>query len=222
MLADLLLSPAVLALLALALAMLGRRGLTAAVLGVLVLLSLPVVAVFLVSGLRAQPVTAAAPPQAVVILSESAGADAPEVPGLDRLRTGSELACRGGLPILVTGREAPRMAGSLAEDFHCPARWQEGRSRTVWDEAQLAAPILREAGISRVYLITAPGGMRRAMLAFRHFGLEVTPVLRAQSLSGLGWAGFVPRAESWRETSVALHEWLRLGFYTLRARMDRA
>ena len=232
--ADILLPPASLAVLALALLLLGGRlSRVASILMLLILvtLGLPIVATELMNSLS-PPTEAAGPePQAIVILS----ADAIRVPQpddldpglltLDRLRAGAALARRTGLPILVTGGAvfgaqttlAGMMQTSLQGDFRLQARWEENASRDTWENAEFSAAILHAAGITRVYLVTHDWHMRRSLLAFRHFGLDPVAVsVRPAYTPSFSWRGLVISPVAWFNSYIALHEWLGWAYYTVR------
>lgn len=84
---------------------------------------------------------------------------------------------------LVNGKVvslADIMARSLADDFLVPVRWREGLSEDTWQNAEFSAAILRADGIHNVYLVTQAWHMRRALYAFRYFGVNAmaAPVRR--------------------------------------------
>ncbi len=144
---------------------------------------------------------------------------------LERERAGAVLARRTGLPVLVTGGlvTAPppvgqMMAASMAADFGVPVRWTEDRSATTWENASFSAPMLRQAGISRVYLVTHAWHMRRALLAFRRAGIDAVPA-PVRMDPGPRWTlgELVPRTSAWERSFFALHEWLGLLFYMVRS-----
>ena len=232
--ADILLPPASLAVLALILMLLGGRSSRVAsifVLLILVTLGLPIVATEMLNSLSPPPPASGPEPQAIVILS----ADAIRVqqpddldPGLltlDRLRAGAALARRTGLPILVSGGEvfgakttlAGMMQTSLHDDFRLEARWAENKSRDTWENAEFSAAILHAAGITRIYLVTHDWHMRRSLLAFRHFGLDPVPVsVRPAYTPSFSWRGLVISPVAWFNSYIALHEWLGWAYYTVR------
>lgn len=171
--------------------------------------------------------------QAIVILGagrisfapEYGGRDQPSLYGLKRIEYGAYLQRQTGLPILVTGgspdgspdSEASLMARSLRDDFHVPVRWEEGASNTTWDNARLSAPILKEAGITRVLLVTDAIHMPRAMDAFREAGL--TPTAAATLFSGRGRGNaldLLPGGASIMLSSYALREWIGRLWYQVR------
>lgn len=205
----------------------------------LVVLSLPASAQLLLRALEHDlPITPteAAAPGAIVILSAE---ELRAVPGgifaepdigpltLQRLRAGAALHRRTGLPILVTGGVlrpgsppiAAAMARVLAEEFATPARWVEDRSATTWENAAFSAPLLRADGITAAYLVTHGWHMRRGLLAFRATGYPVTAApthLTGPERPDL--AAFVPNAHAWANNQRALHEWIGLAWYALKAR----
>ena len=232
--ADMLLPPASLAVLAFLLLWGGRRarGLAAIVLAVLILLGLPIVSTALLNSLAPPPQTESGPlPGAIVILSGDAirmQSTADLDPGpltLDRIRAGAALARRTGLPILTSGGAfldarttlAAMMTTSLRDDFGLPVRWEEQRSRDTWENAEFSAAILRTAGIDRIYLVTHEWHMRRALLAFRHFGLDPVPiVVRPPYTPPFSWRRLVLSPISWFNSYIALHEWVGLAYYAAR------
>jgi uncharacterized SAM-binding protein YcdF (DUF218 family) len=181
---------------------------------------------------------AGAPAGAIVVLSaESSGSGVGGILPwygigpltLERLVAGASLSRRLMLPILVTGGEpapgaptlAAQMARSLREDFGLAAAWVEPKSRDTWENAAFSAAILRPAGIRTVYLVTSAWHMRRALIAFRHFGIDAIPVA-ARFEAGSRWDadGFVPRVSAWLRSYYAFHEWVGCAWYALRVWAD--
>lgn len=173
----------------------------------------------------------AAGAQAIVVLGggrrrnapEYGGQDVPHAMVLGRLRYAVRLHRQTGLPILVTGgspevdadAEAELMARVLAEDFKTPVRWIEGKSDNTAQNAQYSARILRQAGVSRILLVTDAMHMPRAKHVFAQAGLTVIAAPTNYLGSGvLIAADFIPSgglSNSYR----AMHEWIGLLWYRM-------
>lgn len=220
-----------------------RRGLAwgLATVGVLLLavLSLKPVGQVLLAPLEAeagfQPPTATAlnTAGAIVILGGGRYRDAPEYgedtvtsEALARLRYGALLARRGGLPVLVSGgkpeggglSEAEAMARALQREWGVPVRWRETGSSDTADNARETARLLQAAGIKRVVLVTHAYHMPRARGALERAGLAVVPAATTYfSRRPLTVADWLPSVEGMRWVRLALHEWIGLGWYRLRA-----
>jgi len=165
------------------------RGLAAAGVAGLLLLSMPAVAEFLVSlvdtSVPFDP-QAAKSAEAVVILGGGIRYNAPEYGGdtlatltLERVRYGARVARLTGLPVLVSGgtvlageAEAVLMAAALEREFGVPVRWVEQRSRTTHENAVRTAAILQRDGIDRIILVTHVFDTRRAIAEFEAQGLH--------------------------------------------------
>jgi len=217
----------------------GRLGRALAVLSLicLTLLSLPVVSMALLASLEApaeQPLPgsiAKALPEAIVVLggdvfrvSDPPGAVLGSL-SLERVRAGALLQRRSGLPVLVSGGvvdDLPLtigalMATSMTEDFGVPVRWTEANSPTTWENAEYSAAILAAAGIHRVYVVTHAWHMPRALLAFRHFGMEaVAAPVRNDPRPAFRLYEFLPRTSAWVNSFFAMHEWVGLAYYSIR------
>ncbi|MDE1990055.1 MAG: YdcF family protein [Betaproteobacteria bacterium] len=190
-------------------------------------LSLPWVADALMHSLeRDAPVSRAglAQAQAIVILGggrypaapEYGGADTVNRETLERLRYGARLQRQSGLPLLVSGGapwggrpEAEAMKAVLEEDFRGQVRWVEGRSRDTAENAAFSARLLKEAGITRIVLVSQAWHLARAVALFEGQGLAVLPAPTGYATEEPGWpAQVLPRLGALERSSVALHEWL--------------
>ena len=145
---------------------------------------------------------------------------------LERLRAGAAVYRSTNLPVLTTGgiigRKGPPvaelMAQSLAQDFSVPTRWVEPASRTTWENAELSGAILKAQNIHSIYLVTHAWHMRRALIAFTHFGIAVTPApVSLDRPPTLGLGEFLPQASDWLHSYYAFHEWIGCAWYALRA-----
>lgn len=136
--------------------------------------------------------------------------------GLERLRLAARLSKESGLPILTTGglhygeppSEAEIMARSLQQDFATPVRWQEGQSRTTWENATMTAEILRPLGIKRVALVTQAWHMPRARWSFEKAGFTViaAPVGFLGVDNARPFGGWLPESRAIMHNGILLNE----------------
>lgn len=177
--------------------------------------------------------------EAIVILGGGRDYTAPEFPWLDapnnatwrRLGYGAWLARKTQLPILVTGgrmhdepfAEATLMANALRESFGLEATWVETRSRNTAENALLSAPLLRDAGVQSLLLVSQAWHLPRAVPEFIRAGFQVVPApTEFASAPPSGLVGWIPRAYYLRHSAQALHERLGRVFYLMRARLTSA
>ncbi|MEO5658193.1 MAG: YdcF family protein [Polaromonas sp.] len=133
--------------------------------------------------------------QAIVVLGGGLLPDAPEYGGIAqpspttaaRLRYGVWLARQSGLPLAFTGgagwavegmqpvTEAEVAQRVALQDYGFTVRWSEAASRDTTGNARLLAPMLQRDGVQRIALVTHAVHMPRALAAFEHAGLSVTP-----------------------------------------------
>lgn len=145
---------------------------------------------------------------------------------LERLRYAAYLHRASGLPLLATGGKPG--GGTLAEgrimqqilhsEFGVPARWVEDASLTTWDNARLSAPLLKASGVRRIALVTHAWHLRRAVPLFEAQGLEVVPAgIQFASTDLDDVFDLLPTPAGLRDSTFALHEWLGILWYKLRA-----
>lgn len=211
----------------------------------LLVLALPVTPALLFAGLEGgivlrQPApgttTSVVPaPGAIVILGGDGsfgladgaifGGPQPGNLSLERLRAGASLQRRTGLPILLTGGASTvasvpisvLMRQSLQDDFRGQVKWVEIRSANTWENAEFTAAILAREGITSAYVVTHPWHLRRALIAFRHFGITVWPApVSLADFDGIKLEMFQPSVTAWLDSYLALHEWVGCAFYALR------
>jgi len=145
--------------------------------------------------------------------------------GIERLRYGIHLSRRTGLPLAfsggvgwgaVDGVSEADLAGRLAQDeFNFKLRWLEGQARDTRENASRTVPLLREAGIRHIVLVTHDYHMPRAGRAFREAitasgvatELTLAPmgVGRADTLRVNDW---LPSLGGTQDTRLVLHELL--------------
>lgn len=207
-----------------------RSGLISAAVGVgaLVVLTLPPVSRGLLRLLDRHP---ALPPEgdlpqarAIVVLdgggrrgAREYGEVTVENVTLERLRYGAHLQKRTGLPVLVSGNGAGRrMAAVMEETFGCPVTWEESESRTTWENARDALPLLQEAGAERIFLVTHYWHMPRAAATFRRAGFAVVPAPMGFRGPGRGSFRLLPGVRALEDTYLVCHELVGLAWYRLR------
>lgn len=213
-------------------------------LGSLYLLSTGLCAGWLAAGLEQDAALKAADTprlrsnQAIVVLGAGRDLAAPEFNGEDmpnywgtaRLRYAAYLYRETGLPILVSGGvvhgerepEASLMAQSLTRDFVANVHWQETGSATTWENAKGSYALLKPEGVDHIVLVTTAAHMWRAKRAFEHVGFTVQPAptdfadFRQLPLA----LQLVPTAQALLYSRQALHEYVGLGWYALKALAD--
>jgi len=153
------------------------------------------------------------------------GGDIPTGVALERMRYAARMAKASGLPILVTGglhygeppSEAAIMAESLQNDFGVAARWQEGLSRTTWENATLTAAMLLPQGIKRVVVVTQAWHMPRSVWSFEKAGFTViaAPVGFLGIDNARPFGGWLPEGKAITQSGQLLNEAAGLLMYPL-------
>lgn len=153
------------------------------------------------------------------------GGDQPSPMAMERLRYAARLARASGLPLLTSGglhfgeppSEARIMADTLRRDFGVEVRWQEGESRTTWENATYSAKLLQPEGIRRVLLVTQASHMPRARWSFERAGFEVlaAPVGYLGVPNGRPLGGWLPEARAVWQSGLLLNEAVGLLTYPL-------
>ncbi len=201
------------------------------------LLSTPYFSDALLHGLEGEPyVTDTRKPlgDAIVVLGGGTYFHAPEYGGdtvseasLQRLRFAAKLQRETGKPVLVTGgkplgnalSEAQQMKLVLEQEFKVPVQWAEGASDNTMENARLSYPILKAAGIKRIYLVTHAWHMPRAVQAFQSAGFQVIPAPTAYTTRyQTDLLTFVPNANALRDSRIFMHEMLGMLWYQLKSK----
>lgn len=190
-------------------------------------------------GWLAQPLEQYGPPtpaqlksaQAIVVLAGGRDGMAPEYGGetvsqftLARLRYGARLARQTGLPLLLSGGapsggrpEAVLMNEALQQDFGLSARWLETASLDTHDNARFSAALLRQAGLSRIVLVSDANHLPRALAEFEGRGLQLIPGPTRFLAGNLGpRMAWLPNGNAAQSGRLVAHEWL--GLLALRLR----
>lgn len=143
--------------------------------------------------------------------------------GVERLRYGIHLSRQTGLPLAfsggagwgaVDGPSEADLASRLAQaEFNFKPRWLEGQSRDTRENANRTVPMLRQAGIGRIVLVTHDYHMPRASRAFLE-AIATSGGAISLTLAPMGVAPNGPlRASDWMpslsgtaDTRLVLHE----------------
>lgn len=207
--------------------------LTAGGLAALYVLSMPLMAGWLLSALESgSPVANDRSVAAIVVLGGGKSHHAPEYGGdtlrsatLVRLRYAAHLHRRTGLPILVSGgspegsaqSEAELMQGILQNEFFVPVRWVEGDSANTLENARLSYRMLAAENIRTIYLVTHAWHMPRARLVFEAAGFTVIPAATGYTTRyRLTILDFMPDARALRDSALFFHEIIGIVWYRLR------
>ena len=175
--------------------------------------------------------TQAQPADAIVLLSAGTYFGAPEYGsdtlneyGLVRARYAAKLQRETGKPILVSGgkpagkdiSDAQRMKLVLEHEFGVPVRWTEDLSGNTLEQARFSYRILRDAGITRIYLVTHAWHMARSAMAFRSPGFEVIPAPTAFTTQyESNRLAFLPQAGALGDSWIFMHELIGILWYWL-------
>lgn len=142
---------------------------------------------------------------------------------LARVRYGVRLHRITELPILVSGgtpqddeqSEAELMAEAF-QDFGIDNVMMERLSRNTWENAKYSADLLRSQGITDVILVTHAWHMKRSVMSFEAFGMNVIPAPTIfQSGGDPDLMHFLPSAHTLHSGAYAVREVLGLVVYSL-------
>lgn len=145
---------------------------------------------------------------------------------LERLRYAAFLHRGSSLPLLVTGgkpgggalSEGRIMQHILQNEYGTSPQWVEDAALTTWDNARLSARLLHRSGIRRIVLVTHAWHLRRAVPLFEAQGLSVIPAgIQFSSTRLDSILDVLPTPAGLRDSTFALHEWLGILWYKLRA-----
>ncbi len=203
--------------------------------------SIPLISTPLIRSLEQTPALthsqiASTTAQAIIVLGGGRNREAPEYHGdtinhygLARLRYAAKLHRMTGLPVIPVGgdpkgqgpAEAIMAKKVLEEAFKVPIQYIEADSRTTWENAKFSALLLQQLGIKQVILVTHASHMPRSLYSFQQAGIEAIaaptyfhPPFKDSTLL----LKFLPSAKAAKETYTALHEYLGLVWYWLKAR----
>lgn len=165
---------------------------------------------------------------AIVILSAGTirnrleyGGGVPKILTLERIRYGAWLARRWHKPILVSGggpgrsgaSESQVMKSVLENEFGVPVRWIETRSRTTRENALDSVPLLKAAGITRIYLVSHAWHLNRAVPEFERLGMTVVPAGTGYDEKSINGFSFLPSPSGLQNFYYFCHEVLGRVWY---------
>jgi uncharacterized SAM-binding protein YcdF (DUF218 family) len=147
---------------------------------------------------------------------------------MERLRYGVWLSRRTGIPLAFSGgvgvvdrrgvAEAEIAQRVVTQEFGHTLRWAEARSRTTRENARLVYPLLREAGVQRIVLVTHQMHMPRAMSLFKtqrvaagdatRVELIAAPVAATVDHPEWSASDWIPSFAGATRVRYALYEWL--------------
>ena len=173
---------------------------------------------------------------AIIVLGAGRYSNALEYPdtdsisknALERLRYGVYLHKKSNIPLLVTGgnphgeliSEASIMQKALNDIFQLKAKWIEPKSSNTWNNARYSFELLKKHNIKNIILVTHADHMPRSVMAFEHFGFEVTtaPLGFKAKNKGDGYTimHFLPSAYAMNQCNAAMHEFIGYLWYLLR------
>ncbi|MDQ6965544.1 MAG: YdcF family protein [Mariprofundaceae bacterium] len=173
---------------------------------------------------------------AIVLLGGGTREDAPEYAGADdiprfammRAIYAAELAKKSGLDVYATGGRPLSLAEEsegaimrrrlLGFGVSAAQVFVEEASENTWQNAVYMQRMLQDKGITRVLLVTSAWHMPRSVWCFEQQGLAVIPAPMdyLSSQRELDARDFFPDAGVLADSSLALHEYIGLGWYRLR------
>jgi len=185
------------------------------------------------------PLAAGAAPQADVIVVLGGGLGLPQAPrphpdlngSADRLAHALRLYQAGkAAHILLTGGNVFPQPGLKSESFYARELLEswglppgvavlETASRNTIQNATNSARILKQRGWEKVLLVTSATHMHRALLAFRHAGIDPVPAptdFLAVDSSKPAVLDWIPNAGALSATTHALHEYIGRLWYRIR------
>jgi len=173
------------------------------------------------------------PADAIVVLGAGTYFNAPEYSGdtvssasLERLRYAVTLYRLTGKPILLSGgtpegnqtSEAKLMKQVLVHEFNVPVQFTEEDSKNTLESALKSFTLLRNASISRIYLVSHAWHMPRSVEAFRSAGFEVIPAPTSFTTHySNNLLNYLPNATAFKQSQLFLHESIGILWYKLKS-----
>jgi uncharacterized SAM-binding protein YcdF (DUF218 family) len=106
----------------------------------------------------------------------------------------------------------------LEQEFNVPVRWVEDASDNTLENARLSRQLLKQEGITRIYLVTHAWHMARAVLSFQRAGFQVVPAPTAYTTRyRTDLLAFVPNAHALHDSRIFMHELIGMLWYRLKS-----
>jgi len=175
--------------------------------------------------------------EAIVVLGAGRYESAPEfnnadtVPalGLQRLRYAAWLKRRTHLPLIVSGgklrkdyllSEAQLMRDVLQKEFLVEVNFMEKNSLDTHQNALFTANLLKNIGVTDIFLVSNAWHLRRAVAAFEQQGINVLPAPTAyygsrELFANMTLMDFLPSGKAFQNSYYALHEYLGIVWYKI-------
>ncbi len=205
------------------------------------LLSTPFVATNLIAGLERHIFVTpeeimAGKAEAIVVLGGGIYEEGPEYGGptikgelLERVRYAAWLQKRTNLPIIVSGgnidkrqsSEAKLASKVLKEEFGCTVLATEDNGTSTWENSLFTSRLLQTHGIGKVALVTHAWHMPRAMSVFQQNKIDViaAPTIFSRGKLDLNNSlimDWIPNPKAFRNSYLALHEYVGMAWYRVR------
>lgn len=153
-----------------------------------------------------------------------------EIPNPDgdmygRILAAARLQKKLHLPIIVSGgwlRDFPIPIAEIARQIliemgvKSDSIIMDKTSRDTYENARNTVRICRRLGYSRPILVTSAFHMKRAVMSFKSFNMDVLPYptnFRVKKNDGYRWSEYLP--SGFKDTWIALHEYIGLIYYRL-------
>ena len=144
-----------------------------------------------------------------------------------RLVDAVRLQRQTGKPVIVAGgriEDGPSEASVVKRflmEFGMPADAVilDEHSRDTVENARYSARILKERGFRKALIVTSGYHLRRSLLLFRAAGVQCAGYpsnLMSERKKSVGFLDFLPSADAFRKSAIALREMLGEAFYKVR------
>ncbi len=147
------------------------------------------------------------------------GTGTPEPGMYGRLVTAIRIQKMLNVPIIASGTGGPIIKRFLI-DLGIPSKMiiTEEKSRDTIGNAGQTKEICKKYGFQQPLLVTSAYHMKRAILSFKKINMDVTPIpadFKTSKNMKYRWENYLPNVSNLEITSLAMHEYLGLLFYSI-------